>query len=434
VNAFLFAFYLTCAATIVSASSVSELPGIVDAKPNLLVPSAHTKTYELLQALNRLPQNQLLEKSGPIFSIMEGLRAEDGPEYLKLRALLARTDIRKIMNPGAKGLLAGLLVQRWDAFALTGNLWLAALQSTNSEIQTRARKQLVNFIQPAHLPVLIHLLKTPGPNVIAYEILQEVTGLNTEPNPKLWEALWNKGNNKLDVVGRVLNQSRLQLRQLHVRPFDQSTFWYLPEDISRANVPYRKRSIAEQNVIGHWADSSKAEAGIYLDQWETAKPLFDRLVHQPDPRVGAYLRSLVRDPGFGDYVSIVLAWRGDTSAIKVIEETYAQEPSVGKALALGTLGDKNAVQDLLKMIEAKKMPLSFGIMDDTMQGFAARLPPLGVIPAEQAFELLTHQRFGLTTAVTAREKRKSYNKALRWLADHFMTLTIDKKRGYYVTP
>jgi hypothetical protein len=435
---------LSLAFTVHAEMPINPLPGVVDAvpvstatlpivQPALPVPSAHAKTYELLQALNQLPQNQLTEKSGPIFSILESLRTEDGPEYMKLRVLLARADIRKTLNPGAKGIFAGLIFQRWDAFNLAGNLWLGALQSTNTEVQSRARQQVVNFIQPAHIPVLINLLKIPGPNVLAYEILQDVTGHNVEPNPKLWEALWNKGTNQIDVVGRVLSQSRLQLQQLHIRPFDQTSLWYLPEELSRANLPYEKRSVSEKNVIGHWADTLKPEVARYLDQWETARPLFDRIVHQPDPRVGEYLRSLVSDHGFGDYVSIILAWRGDLAAQKLIQEAYSKEPSVGRALALAQMGDKNALQDLLKMIEAKKMPLSFGIMDDVMKGYAARLPALGQVPAEQAFEMLTNQDFGLATAPTAREKRKNYNKALRWLADHSMTLKLDKKRGYYVS-
>jgi hypothetical protein len=427
---------------------INELPGVVDAnswqtKSNppsrppaqpLPMPSAHAKTYEILQGLNQIPESQLTDKAGQIHTLLEALRAEDGPEYLILRRLLARADIRKELNPGVKGLLAGILSQRWDAFTLAGNLWLAALRSTNVDLQVRARQQLVHFIQPTHVPVLIDLLKTPGPNVLAYEILQEVTGRNIEPTPKLWLSLWNKNRGKIDVVGRVLNQSRLQLRQLHIRPFEESAFWYVPEGVSRANTPYAKRSTDEKNAVGHWADAAKADANWYLDQWAIAKPLFDRIVHQPDPRVGGYLRSLAKDPGFGNYVAVVLAWRGDAASIKLIDDAYAQEPSVGRALALGSMGDKNAVQDLLKMIETRKQPLSFGLMDETLQSHAARLPALGIIPAEQAFELLTHQNFGLSAAVTAGEKRKSYGKALRWLADNFAALKLDRKRGYYVLP
>jgi hypothetical protein len=101
---------------------------------------------------------------------------------------------------------------------------------------------------------------------------------------------------------------------------------------------------------------------------------------------------------------------------------------------LGTLGDKLALKELLKMMEAQKTPLSYGLMDNELHEYAAKLSGLGVVSAETAFELLVHQRFGLANAVTSSEKKKALKKARRWLDDNFGALTLDRTHGYYVAP
>jgi hypothetical protein len=136
----------------------------------------------------------------------------------------------------------------------------------------------------------------------------------------------------------------------------------------------------------------------------------------------------------GDYAAVVLAWRGDASALTPLQAAYTTTPSVGRALARGTLGDKTALQDLLTMCEAHKSPLSVPMMDETMRGYAAKLPALGIVSAEQAFELLAHQRFGFTAAMSASEKKKAVKKACSWLTQTLPSLTLDKKSGYYVLP
>jgi hypothetical protein len=410
-----------------AATPVSQLPGVVDsivppakpATPEMKLSTAESKVLPLVETINQLPQEQLTEKSGPVRTAVDQLRAEDGPSYIALRGLLARAEIRKMLNPGAKGLLADLIAPRWDAFTLTGNLSLAALSSTNSDISTKARQQLPNFIQPAHVPVLINLLKVPGPNVLAFDILQELSGEKLDPNPNLWMSWWNKNRGTWDWVGRQLDRSRVQLAQTPVQAFDQNQFWYTP---------------AKKDAIARWQEWADSETQRYISQWNVAKPLMDRIVHQPDKRVTAYLESLVVDPGFGDYASVVLAWRGDTASLHVIQDAYKQWPSVGRALARGTLGDQTALKDLLAVIKTHKAPLSYGIMDDTARTAAAKLPMYGLLPAEQAFELLAHQRFGLSSANSPREKKKAYKKAERWLIENENKLILDKKHGYYVTP
>src|SRR4029077_18273029 len=148
---------------------VGSLPGVVDAerykKPkgeSELPPGPsplENNVYILLQSLNKIPEDQLNEKAALAVPLMEQLRSADGPEYLKVRILLARTDVRKMLNPGVKFLLAGLLAPRWDSFSIAGNLYLAALKSANTDFRSRARQKLVGFIQPAHIPVLISILK-----------------------------------------------------------------------------------------------------------------------------------------------------------------------------------------------------------------------------------------------------------------------------------
>jgi len=94
----------------------------------------------------------------------------------------------------------------------------------------KARKRLVGFIQPAHIPELIEILRTPGPNVPAYEILQEVTGKRFDPNVKVWRTWWKKSHGHVDIVGHLLKDTRDQLMAHGLPPFDQEKFLVPPGD------------------------------------------------------------------------------------------------------------------------------------------------------------------------------------------------------------
>ncbi len=429
---FLSSLSFTLATSLQAKTSVDQLPGVVNARQP--IPPQLEKVHQWVIALNQTPESELLDLSGPAAQAIENLRGEDGPDFSRLRLLLGRADVRKALHPDTKGVLADLLSSRWDAFTLTGNLYLGALQSRNPDIRSRSRRRLAHFIQPAHVPVLISLLKVPGPNVAAYDLLQEISGQKFDPDIHAWSAWWKNDQKKIDVVGHILNATRRELKQIQIQPIDPASFWYAPEGISRTDKAYNRRSSAEQERIGRWSDAARTDIKRYLAQWDLAKPLFEHIVHQPDPRIGGYLRSLARDPGMRDYLSVVLAWRGDQASRALIQKTAAEIPSVSRYLALGTLGDKSSLENLLKMIAAKKAPLSYGLMDDELRRYAARLPALGIISAEQAFELLAHQHFGLTAAVSAKEKMKAYKDAEMWLTENYQTLTLDKKHGYYVSP
>src|SRR5437773_9186176 len=87
---FLFlSFALPCFAT----TPVTKLPGIVDADswkhphPSSAQPAPppeRGKVYDLVQALNQISDNDLNEKTGPAVTILENLRKEDAPDYVKL--------------------------------------------------------------------------------------------------------------------------------------------------------------------------------------------------------------------------------------------------------------------------------------------------------------------------------------------------------------
>jgi len=388
-----------------------------------------------LQLLNQVPEDQLNEKTDPGFSILRSIYDIDGPDFLTLRRLIGMDTVRARLNPSARCVLAGILSQRWDTFVLSGNLWLAGLKSPNPELRNKARQRLVDFIEPAHIPELIDILRIPGPNAPAYEILQEVTGKSFEPNVKVWRRWWVKEHRHVDVVGYLLKNTRAQLAAHEVTPFNEEKFWYLPETINDAHVPYDKRSSKEQSTITVWNEWAGQDVKRFLDQWAISKPVLDRITHQPDPRVNKFLEKLVNDPGYGDYASVVLAWRSSRASLPVIQSAFEQQPTVGRALALGSLGDKNALQDLLKIIgRHRAQPLSFNIMDDNVRFYVQTLHTVVVIPAEQAFELLTHHVFGFDAAVNRSQKKKAVQAAERWLKDHEDQLTFDKRREYFTLP
>src|SRR5258708_39281962 len=106
-------------------------------------------------------------------------------------------------------------------------------------------------------------------------------------------------------------------------------------------------------------------------------------------------------------------------------------PTVSRVLARGSLGDRVALVDLLRMIGKNPRPLSYNIMEDSVRTYAQTLHTLGILPAEQAFELLTHHVFDFDSAATAAEKSKAIKKARAWLTDHAQGLTFYRRRGYY---
>ena len=171
-----------------------------------------------------------------------------------------------------------------------------------------------------------------------------------------------------------------------------------------------------------------------MDAWAEAKPLLDRLSHQPDARVNAFFQALTRDPGYGDYASMVLAWRGGTESLPTLQQAYAHTPTAGRALARGFLNDRAALRDLLTAVQRNTPPPSSWIMDDTIRGLVLPLQGVGVVSAESAFERLCHQRFELTTVRTRREKKKVIRKAVRWLDGSEASLVFRSSGAYFAPP
>jgi hypothetical protein len=387
-----------------------------------------------IQLLNQVPPDQVNEKTDPGFSILRNLYDQDGPDFLTLRKLLMKSDIRSRLNPSARCVLAGVISQRWDTFSLSGNLYLAGLRSPNPDLRDKARKKIVCFIQPSHIPVLIDTLKVPGPNVLAYEVLQEVTGLHMDPSPKKWQKWWKKTGSKMDIVGHLINDTRVQLKSHSVHDFDQERLWYLPEGVDKAQTPYEKRSAKEQAKISEWNSWVSGDVKRAASDWTENKPILDRIVHQPDPRVNKYLETLTNDPGYGDYASVVLAWRSSTGSLDVLKTAFTAHPTVGRALARGSLGDKTALVDLLRIIDRHQdQPLSYKIMDDETRDILKTLRMVGIVPAEQAFELLCHNNFEFEDALTSKEKKKAAKKAKVWLKENAAGLSLDPRRGYFTT-
>jgi hypothetical protein len=387
-----------------------------------------TAILEQLRLLNQVPEEQLSDKVDPAFSILRALYDEDGPEFVALRKLLWRTDVRAGLNPSARCMLAGLISERWDAFNLVGNLYLSGLRSANAELRKKASQKLIAYIQPAHIPALIDLLKVPGP----FEILQEVSGQKLDPTMQAWSRWGKQSGGKPDLVGHLLGIAKTQLLNRTLSAFDQERFWYLPSGIRDAETPYAKRSQSEQALISQWNNWVNTEVKYYVDEISAAKPVLDRVMHQPDPRVTKFLEGLVSNPGFGDLASVRLAWRGSKESLEVIQEAYKERPTVGRALARGTLGDKTALADLLRVIERHQSnPFSLKIMDDDGRNLLQSLRTVGVVSAEQAFELLSHTSFQFEGAMTSREKKKAFKKAMRWLKENSPRLELDPRRGFY---
>jgi hypothetical protein len=385
-----------------------------------------------IQLINQIPEAELSEKTDPGFSLLKAIYDQDGPDFFTLRKLLGQAAVRSTLNPSSRCLLAGVISQRWDTFTLSGNLYLSGLKSANPDFRDKARKKLIGFIQPAHIPALIELLQTPGPNVLAYEILQEATGQRMDPSVKSWRTWWAHGGSKTDIIGHLLNDTRTQLSGHMVHPFDQERFWYLPEGVKDAQTPYAQRPEQEQKKISDWNTWVNTDVKRYVDDWSEAKPILDRIIHQPDPRVNKFLETLVGDPGSGDYASVVLAWRSSKNSLDSIRAAYETAPTVGRALARGSLGDKTALDDLLGILDRHQaQPMSYKIMDDDARLMLSALRTVGAVSAEQAFELLSHNNFEFQSAATIKEKKKAFKKAKAWLKSNAAKLTLDRRRGYY---
>lgn len=388
-----------------------------------------------IRLINQVPEDQLNEKADPGFSLIRGLYDSDGPDFLTLRQLLGQASIRGSLNPSARCVLAGVISQRWDTFSLSGNLYLSGLKSANADLREKSRHKLVSFIQPAHIPILIDMLKTRGTDLFAYEILQEVTGKRFEPSAKVWQTWWAKSKGKVDVVGILLKDTKIRLQQHPIQAIDQERFWYAPQGVEDVHTEYAQRKSKEQALIGEWNNWVNTEVRRYADDWQMAKPVLERVTHQPDPRVNAYLEMLLSDPGYGDYASVVLAWRASAGSLDKIVAGYRAQPTVARMLARGSLGDKSALVDLLKMIgDHKTDPLTFSLMQDEARTVLNTLRTVGVVPAEQAFELLCHHSFNFIGVSTASEKKKAFKNAKSWLEKNIKNMVLDRRRGYYAIP
>jgi|GEM_PF-1994631 hypothetical protein len=396
--------------------------------------SQELPVYKLVMQLNEVSEVQVNERTEPAYSILRAINDADGPAYTQLRRIIGRSTVRAALNPTAKAVFAGLLSDKSDSFSLAGNLWLAALRSANPDYKLKARQKLVEFIQPAHIPVLISILKIPGPNVQAYEILQEVTGQSFDPREKTWKDWWTRKHGKVDLTGHMLKVVSTQLSQTVIRPADLGSFWYVPEQIKNASLPYAKRSSSEQLVVTHWNEWAGNDVRRFVDDWMRAKPLFDKIVHQPDPRVNNYLQNLISDPSFSDYASVILAWRGSKSSLSAIQHAFPRHPTPSLALARGSLGDRDALRDLIQMTRNNPNPSSFGIMDQNARSYVSWLRLIGIVPAEQALELLTHHNFGFESAATRREKKKAIKQAEKWLKDNEGELLFNSKGGFFYLP
>ena len=349
-----------------------------------------------------------------------------------MRKLLGQATVRSGLNPSVKCLLAGVISQRWDTFTLSGNLYLAGLKSANADLRDKARKKLVSFIQPAHIPVLIDLLKVPGPNVLAYDVLREVTGQHIDPTVKAWQVWWAKDGKKVDLVGHLINDTRAKVAGQPIHAIDQERFWYVPKGISDTQTSYAHRSSAEQTLISDWNAWVNTDVKQYVDDWTANKPILDRITHQPDPRVNTYLVSLTTDPGMGDYASVILAWRSDKGALEAIRSASLATPTVGRILARGSIGDESALEELLRIIEKHQSDLlTYKIMNDDSRAMLSTLRTVGVVSAEQAFELLAHTNFEFESTTTPKEKKKAFQKAKSWLKDNAAHLKLDGHRGFY---
>ena len=412
--------------------AVLALPTFAAKKPAPGPSAQDAAVLEQIKALNQIPEAELNESSDPTLPALRKIIDIDGPEFLRVRRLAGQAAVRAPLNPGTRALLAGLVSPRWDAYAIAGSLWLSALRTTNEDLREKARRKMVQFIQPGHIPELIRLLNDPVAAKPAYEILKEVTGQRLSPDSKAWTAWWTKNKTKVDIVGHLLADTRAQLSRHPIQPFNHDRLWYVPDGVRDKAMAYKDRSPQEQELIHQWNVWAEEQVRVFVDSWAQIKPVIERLTHHPDPRVNQFLISLLADPSYGDYAAIVLAWRQNVDALGDLRASYASYQTVGRALARGSLGDTEALVNLLQMVDhAGPRPLSYGIMDDDLRSRVTSLKSVGVLPAEEAFELLCHRNFGFGSAETGKEKMKRLQKAKKWLQENARNLIFDSRRGYF---
>jgi hypothetical protein len=385
-----------------------------------------------IEALNKIPETQLDEKQDPTLSILRTLIDLDGPEFLRVRKLAAMATVRGPLTPGTRALLAELISPRWDVYAIAGNLWLSALRTPNTALREKARRKMVQFIQPPHIPELIRLLADPVAGDSAYDILKEVTNQELPQDPKVWSVWWAKNKTTLDIVGVLLKSTRARVMVHAIPSFESDKLWYVPDGLRDKALSYKNRTPQEQDLIRQWNGWANAQVHIYADNWASVKPVIERITHHPDPRVNKFLESLLADPAYGDYAALVLAWRQNVDSLGELRSSYAQYQTVGRALGCGSLGDTDSLVKLLQMIDHSGLrALSYGIMEDDLRARVTTLKSVGILPAEEAFELLCHRNFGFAAAETGKEKRKRMDKATEWLKKNASNLIFDSRRGYF---
>jgi len=385
-----------------------------------------------LRSLNDIPEEQQDDKHDPVLSILRRLNDLDGPEYLSLRRLLGQASIRSTLKSGTRAILATLVSPRWDAYNVAGSLWLGGLRTTNADLRERASRKMIQFLQPAHIPVLIDMLKTPSAQA-AHAVLREASGQNLPPDAGVWLGWWQKNKPTFDMIGYLLQDTRRLIAQTKIDGLEQDKIWYLTDGITDKSMPFEKRSPEEQLLIRRWNTWVDMQAKRASENWDELKPALERVTHHPDPRVNKLLEALVAEPGYGDYASLVLAWRQSDSSLPVLKEAFLHNPTVGRALARGSLGDKTALVDLLKLTELhQRQPMAWMITEEETRRSLSTLRSIGIIPAETALELLCHRSFGFDSAESIRQKMKAYEKAKRWLLENASRLKLDRRRGYYV--
>lgn len=401
--------------------------------PTAPAASANDAVLAQIQKLNQIPEDQLSDKMDPCLSILRTLNDIDGPEFLATRTMAARQDVRATLTPGARAVLAGLLGPRWDAFNIAGNLWLGGLKSSNTELQEKARRKLVQFAQPSYIPVLIQMLSVPRLASVAADTLSDITGQSFGTDAKAWTAWWAQNKSTFDLVGRLLKDVRAHLLEHPIAPLNEEHLWYVIDGVSDKDKALEDRSPQEQELVQQWNRAMAVQIKTYIDAWAEAKPNLERVTHHPDPRVNQLLEALLADAGYGDYASVILAWRQSAASLGAMRTSYQKFPTVTRALARGSLGDKQALVDLLAMVDhSGKRPLSFRLMDDSVRALLPGLRSVGVIPAEQALEMLCHRSFGFENARTGRDKRKRFDQAREWLQKNIESMTFDPRRGFFV--
>jgi len=385
-----------------------------------------------IELLNNIPEAELNESVDPTLSVMRAIIDLDSPEYLRVRKLAAIPAVRGPLTPGARALLAELISPRWDAYNIAGSLWLAALRTPNTDLRSKAQKKFLQFVEGVHVPELIRLLSDPIARNPAHDILKEITGQSFSPDPKVWNAWLTKRKGALDIVGVLIQETRVQVSAHPIPAFDHDRLWYVPDGVRDKALSFKDRSPQEQELIQQWNNWADTQVHLYIDSWTQIKPALERITHHPDPRVNQYLETLLDDPAYGDYAAIVLAWRQSVDSLSALRTSYATYQTVARALARGSLGDTDALVNLLQMIDHSALrPLSYGIMEDEVRSRVSTLKSVGVLPAEEAFELLCHRNFGFASAETGKDKRKRFEKARTWLKTNARNLIFDSRRGYF---